>query len=175
MEQIKSKWLSLSWTVRFFCIIILHFFINIITAIIFILDDFSLANQIVHSVIHLSFFALLLKLIYIPEKENYNSKKMEKWWVLGFIVLNLIPFSQGFEPPKINVFVPMWEILTQIKLGLPFTYIHFFNFKEDVMHFEPQKQLNNPLLHINILFLNLYFCGVVTILTLTIKKKIFNK
>lgn len=167
MENLREKWLRMSWIVKFFWIISTHLFINIITSVIFFLDDYSLINQIIHSVIHLSFFVLLIKVIYIPKKENRLRKKNEKWWVWGFVILNLIPFFQGLAPAD-NGFVPMWAIAPQVNFGLPITYMHYFTTEFQNV----QGNVNNPLVHINILFFNLYFWVVFTIVTLAIMDKI---
>lgn len=169
-EKLKDRWLELSRISKFFWIIFLHFFINIITSIIFFLDDFSLENQIVHCIIHLAFFVLLVKLIYLPKKENSLKKKNEKWWILGFIILNLIPFSQGYKHAD-NGFAPMWSILPQTNFGLPFIYLHWF--PTDLENI--QEQVLNPVVHINILVLNLYLWGIFTIMVLAIKKRLLKK
>lgn len=167
MKEVKRKWLKLSLTAKFAWIISIHFFINIITFFPFFLDDFSLANQVIHSIIHLSFFALLFRFVYVPFRVNNAFKKNEKWWFVGFVILNLIPFYQGLEPED-NGFIPIWVIAPQFNIGLPLSYLHWFT--TDLQNV--QGSVNNPLLHVNILFFNLYFWGVATIAGLGIKKKI---
>jgi len=164
MEPLKIKWLGLSWISRFYWIIGIHFLINIVTGILFFLNEFSILSQIVHTIIHLTFFIfiLLIKLIYIPKKENRLRKKNEKYWFLGFIILNLIPFFQDYVPAD-SGFVPIWAKLPQIQFGLPWTYGRWITA-------DNQENISNPLLHMNILTFNLYFWGLITIIGLMIKK-----
>ena len=170
MERFKDSWVKLSWTGQFFWIVIIHLLINAITFFIFFLDDFSVANQLVHSVIHLCFFVLLIQLIYKPKRSALLNKKKEKWWISGFIILNVIPFGQGYEGVD-NGFVPMWAMASQVNFGFPAPYFRWFT---TAIHNNQGNRINS-LLHLNLLFSNLYCWGVFTILVLTITKKIFKR
>jgi len=170
MEPLKIKWLGLSWTLKFYWIIGIHFLINIITGILFFLNEFSILSQIAHTIIHLTFFILLIKLIYIPKKENRLRKKNEKYWFLGFIILNLIPFFQDYVPAD-SGFVPTWAKLPQINFGLPFTYGRWITADSQYI----QENMSNPIFHMNVLTFNLYFLGLITIIGLMIKKKLAGK
>jgi hypothetical protein len=156
MERCKFVWMQLTMTRKFFLLVVIHLIINIITSITFFLDDFSLANQIVHSIIHIIFFWLLIKLIYLPTQREMLKRENEKWWILAFIILNAIPFFQSFEFAD-NGFVPIWDTAPQIKFGIPKTYIRWFS-----TNFQDFKGIEkNSLIHINNFFLNLYLLGLL--------------
>lgn len=163
-------WQEFSTSAKLGWFVFLHFIINIITFFIFFMDDYSIANQIVHTIIHSSFFLLLYQKIYKPNQKSLLKKAHEKYWCWGFIVLNFIPFFQGFEPAD-NGFVPMWAIAPQINFGIPFPY--FYIFTSDVQNL--QGRVNNPLIHLNYLFFNLYFWGIVSLIVLLIKRHLMEK
>ena len=166
MIRLKEKGQQSSWTIKFLALILMHFLINDITAVLFLMDNTSLKYQVTHLIIHGSFFVLVLKLTYLPEKEIRLSKSNEQCWFLGFTILNLIPFFQGFELAD-NGFVPMWSMAPQINFGLPFVYLHWFTTDSQNTH----DPIINPLLHIQKLAFNLYFWGIFTIVGLIIKRK----
>ncbi|MEZ5056885.1 MAG: hypothetical protein R2879_07570 [Saprospiraceae bacterium] len=164
------KWNLLSWFSKFLWINTIYILLNISTSLVYFLDNYSIVYQIVYSLLHLGFFVLLMKSVYLPYKEIKIKKEYEVWWILGFVILNLIPFSQGYELAE-NGFVPIWAILPQIKFGLPFTYLRWFITDSDYTHLKE----GNPLLHLNELFLNLYFWGNVTLIFLAINLRLVRK
>jgi len=170
MEGLNFKWMQLSMTRKVFLLVVIHLFINIITSITFFLDDFSLTHQIVHAIIHIIFFGLLFKLIYLPYQRDIVKREYEKWWILEFIILNAIPFFQSFELVD-NGFVSIWDTAHQINFGIPKTYMRWFS--TNIQDFIGTEK--NPLIHINNFFLNLYLSGLITIIILLVKTKIFTK
>jgi hypothetical protein len=164
------KWNQFSWLSKFLWINTIYIFLNISSSIIYFLDDYSMGYQIVHSLLHLGFFALLMKLVYLPFKETKLKKGFEGWWFLGFVIMNLIPFFQGYEIAEIG-FVPTWATFPQIEFGIPCTYLRWFTTDLEQL----QVKVSNRLLHLNELFLNLYFWGNVTMIFLAIKLGLLKK
>ncbi len=161
---------NLSWSKRFFLIVLTHFLINIVTRLIFLFDDFSLLNQITHSIIHILFLGLVIKIIYLPRQEELLKKKKEKWWIWGFVILNAIPFYHDFKLAD-NGFVPMWAIAPSTNFGVPNIYLFWFSTEDQYT----LGLVNNPLIHLDVLFLNLYLFGIFTIFILHMKRKIIEK
>jgi len=143
----------------------IHFFINLTTSFLFFLNDFSFVYQVIHSIIHLSFFLLIYKWIYCKDEQLRLSKKTELFFLVIFIALNLFPFSQAYEPAD-SGFVSVWAKYPQTNFGIPNTFLRVFD--DAFINQIP----SNPLLHLNLLFLNLYILGGITVVFLHLRNKL---
>lgn len=170
INKLKNYWLNLSLLQKLILVASSHLIINFITTIVYFLDDYSYDYQILHSCIHVIFFGILLKKIYLPTEKFRLSIKQESVWIIGFIILNIVPVFQGYRSVD-NGFVPVWALAPQIKLGIPYTYLRWF--PECSSNFQTLE--NSHSIHLNLIFLNLYICLLISLLILWLKTRLIHK
>lgn len=120
-------------------------------------DDFSFQNQFVHSIIHLFFLIAVIRLLYDKADFSMLAKRIG-WITIGVIlILNFIPNSQGLAFHD-NGFVPMWAQIPQTQFGWPNIFVRILD--ADMQNLAGEN-INNPLIHFSILFLNLYVISIL--------------
>lgn len=145
-------------------ILIIHFIINIFSGFYFLFDELSFHNQWVHSLIHLSFFILVIRFLFVEEKFQTLAYIIAGISLAIILGINLIPFTRGLAFHD-NGFVPMWELAPQIQYGWPNTIVRVFVSEYQNMGGEI---VPNPLVHYNFIFLNLYMISILIFLELAV-------
>ena len=161
MKNLSDKLSQQPFWVSLFLILFIHIGINIITGFVYFLNEFSIESQIVHSIIHLSFLALVIKFLYTIETFTDLSKKIALSILVIIIILNCIPYSQGLNLYD-NGFVPMWAQIPQTQFGWPNIFLRFFHSGVEEFGVDPSKDS----LHFNTFSLNLYIISLLIIVEL---------
>lgn len=162
MNGFLGKLTELPFGGKLLGIVIIHLVINVFSGLIFIFDDFSFLNQLVHSIIHLFFFIAVIQLLYIEEKYNVLIKRIGWISIVLVLILNLIPSSQELVLHD-NGFVPWWAQAPQVQFGWPNVFVRVFNTEFQNLR---EDNIANPLIHYSTFFLNLYIISILISLEL---------
>jgi len=157
MRAFIEKLLTLPFWARVLGIVLIHFLVNVCSGMIFLFDDFSFANQLTHSLIHLSFFLIAIRLLYMDEKHTLLAKRIGLISLGLFLILNFIPYMQELALHD-NGFVPFWAQAPQIQFGWPNVCVRVFTTEFQLLSGD---DISNPLIHFNFFFLNLYIVAIL--------------
>lgn len=140
---------------QIFLIILLYFLGEIILTTIFFGRHISIESQVVYSLFYLALILFLLKQLEFRSK----NKKVIWFFSLMFIVINLVPISQGYISHD-SGFVDNLYKLPQTKFGFPNSYLRII---DGVSESDSYNQKSKIYVVSSLIFNALFFIAVYLI------------
>ncbi len=144
IQALNKRISTYSFRGRVLAVIAIAFVLYIPYSLPYLKSPASFGTQLLSCTLHIFLFRLTIKHLYPWAEPSEKYRSMLAGIIILAVLINLIPFSQGYTPHD-NGFFSMEEKLPQTNFGLPHIYLRVFHLaSEDLREYELPSILFYP-------------------------------